>query len=77
MAKPADMVARTESKDPEVGLRAAASLPALLERWRSCRCDARASSDGAQQLAELFGVSKQAVHQMYGKGERHSRRRPQ
>jgi predicted transcriptional regulator len=28
-----------------------------------------------QQIAELLGVSKQAVHQKYGKGERPKRRR--
>jgi predicted transcriptional regulator len=28
-----------------------------------------------QQIAELLGVSKQAVHQKYGKGERRARRR--
>jgi predicted transcriptional regulator len=28
-----------------------------------------------QQIAALLGVSKQAVHQKYGKGEPHKRRR--
>jgi hypothetical protein len=69
------VVAQTASKDPEVGLRGVASLRALLTRLKSFRSGARASSAGAgSRSPRCFGVSKQAVHQKYGKGERRLRR---
>ncbi len=78
MVKPADVVAQTSSKDPAVGLRAAASLRALLEAIEELQVRrARALGWSWQQIAELLGVSRQAVHQLYGKGERHPRRRRQ
>jgi hypothetical protein len=76
MVKPADMVAQTASKDPAVGLRAAASLRALLEAVEELQVRrARELGWSWQQIAELLGVSKQAVHQKYGAGERRPRRR--
>ena len=78
MVKPADVVAQTASEDPAVGLRAAASLRTLLEAVEELQVRrARELGWSWQQIAEVLGVSKQAVHQMYGKGERHTRRRPQ
>ncbi len=78
MVKPADLVTQTSSKDPAVGLRATASLRALLEAVEELQVRrARELGWSWQQIAELLGVSKQAVHQLYGKGERHPRRRPQ
>jgi hypothetical protein len=78
MVEPADVAAQAASKDPAVGLRAAASPRALLEAVEELKVP-RASELGWswQQIAELPGVSMQAVHQIYGKGERHPRRRPQ
>jgi hypothetical protein len=76
MVEPADVVAQTASEDPAVGLRGVASLRALLEAveelqvWR-----ARGLGWSWQQIAEPLGVSKQAVHQKYGKGERRPRRK--
>ena len=76
MVKPADVVAQTASKDPAVGLRGVASLRALLEAVEELQVRrARELGWSWQQIAEVLGVSKQAVHQMYGKGERQPRRR--
>jgi hypothetical protein len=76
VSKPADVVAQTASKDPAVGLRAAASLRTLLEAVEELQVRrARELGWSWQQIAELLGVSKQAVHQLYGRGERHPRRR--
>jgi predicted transcriptional regulator len=76
MAKPADVMAQTASDDPEVGLRGVASLRALLEAVEELQVRrARERGWSWQQIAELLGVSKQAVHQKYGKGERRPRRR--
>jgi CBS domain-containing protein len=76
MAEPAEMVAQTASEDPEVGLRGVASLRALLEAVEELQVRrARELGWSWQQIAELLGVSKQAVHQKYAKGERRPRRR--
>ena len=78
MVKSAEVVAQTASKDPAVGLRAAASLRTLLEAVEELQVRrARELGWSWQQIAEVLGVTKQAVHQLYGKGERHPRRRPQ
>lgn len=76
MAEPAEMVAQTASEDPEVGLRGVESLRALLEAVEELQVRrARKLGWSWQRIAELLGVSKQAVHQKYGKGERRPRRR--
>ena len=70
MVKPAELVAQTSSKDSAVGLRSAASLRALLEAVEELQVRrARELGWSWQQIAEVLGVSKQAVHQLYGKGE--------
>jgi hypothetical protein len=70
------VVAQTASRDPEVGLRGVASLRALLEAVEELQVRrARELGWSWQQIAALLGVSKQAVHQKYGKGERRTRRR--
>jgi hypothetical protein len=75
VVEPAEMVAQTASEDPEVGLRGVASLRALLEAVEELQVRrAREFGWSWQQIAELLGVSKQAVHQKYGKGERRPRR---
>ena len=74
--KPSDVVAQTASEDPEIGLRGVASLRALLEAVEELQVRrARDLGWSWQQIAALLGVSKQAVHQKYGKGERRKRRR--
>jgi predicted transcriptional regulator len=76
MAETSEMVAQTASDDPEVGLRGVASLRALVEAVEELQVRrARELGWSWQQIATLLGVSKQAVHQKYGKGERRSRRR--
>lgn len=75
MVEPSDVVAQTASDDPEIGLRGVASLRALLEAVEELQIRrARELGWSWQQIAALLGVSKQAVHQKYGKNERHRRR---
>jgi hypothetical protein len=66
-----ELIAQTASADPAVGLRAVASLRSLLEAVEELHVQA-AREDGWtwQQIASVLGVSKQAVHQKYGKGQR-------
>jgi predicted transcriptional regulator len=76
MIEPSEVVAQTGSEDPEIGLRGVASLRALLEAVEELQVlRARQLGWSWQQIAALLGVSKQAVHQKYGKGERRKRRR--
>jgi hypothetical protein len=76
MAGPNEVVAQTASTDPAVGLRGVASLRALLEAVEELQVrQARELGWSWQQIAAPLGVSKQAVHQKYAKGERRSRRR--
>jgi predicted transcriptional regulator len=71
-----EVVAQTASRDPDVGLRGVASLRALLEAVEELQVlRARELGWSWQQIAALLGVSKQAVHQKYGKGGRRPRRR--
>ena len=73
MVEPGEVVAQTASDDPQVGLKAVASLRALLEAVEELQVrHARELGWSWQQIAVLLGVSKQAVHQKYG----NSRRRP-
>jgi hypothetical protein len=75
MVEPTEVVAQTASEDPEVGLRAVASLRALLEAVEELQVrQARELGWSWQQIAARLGVSKQAVHQKYGK-DKHRRRR--
>jgi hypothetical protein len=76
MVERADAVAQTASDDPDIGLRGVASLRALLEAAEELHVRrARELGWSWQQIATPLGVSKQAVHQKYGKGERRTRRR--
>jgi predicted transcriptional regulator len=76
MVEPGDVVAQTASEDPQVGLRGVASLRALLEAVEELQVRrARELGWSWKQIADLLGVSKQAVHQKYGKGERRPNRR--
>jgi hypothetical protein len=71
-----EVMVQTASADPEVGLRGVASLRALLEAVEELQVrQAREQGWSWQQIAAPLGVSKQAVHQKYGKGERRPRRR--
>jgi len=56
------------SSDPEVGLRAVASLRRLAEQVESLQVDrARDLGWSWARIAEALGVSKQAVHQKHGR----------
>jgi predicted transcriptional regulator len=75
-SKAAEIVTEVSSKDPVVGLRAAASLRALLESVEELQVkNAREQGWSWERIATALGVSKQAVHQKYGKGTRRTRRR--
>jgi hypothetical protein len=74
--EPADLVTGVSSRDPAVGLRAVASLRALLEAVEDLQvANARELGWSWQRIAAVLGVSRQAVHQKYGKARRPSRRR--
>jgi hypothetical protein len=76
VVEPSEIVAQTSSSDPAVGLRGVASLRTLLEAVEELQVQrARELGWSWQQIAEALGVSKQAVHQKYGQGERRPRRR--
>ena len=63
-----DLAVRVASKDPYEGLRAVAALRALLERVERIQVQsARDRGMSWQEIAEQLGVSKQAVHQKYGR----------
>lgn len=75
MAEATEVVAQTASDDPEVGLRGVASLRALLETVEELQVRrARELGWSWQQIAALLRVSKQAVHQKYGKTQGRRRR---
>ena len=76
MTETSKVVAQTASDDPEVGLRGVASLRALLEAVEELQVRrARELGWSWRQIAAELGVSKQAVHQKYGKGEHRPRMR--
>jgi hypothetical protein len=76
MEEASEVVSQTASDDPEIGLRGVASLRALLDAVEELQVRrARELGWSWQQIAALLGVSKQAVHQKHGKGERRKRRR--
>lgn len=57
----------TASRDPEVGLRAVASLRVLLESLEDLQVsNARERGWSWQQIADALGVSRQAVHKKHG-----------
>ncbi len=56
------------SQDPEVGLRAVASLRALAERLELLQVqNARDLGWSWQEIASRLGVTKQTVHRKYGR----------
>jgi hypothetical protein len=57
----------TASRDPAVGLAAVASLRTLLESLEALQVrNARDQGWSWQQIAEVLGVSRQAVHKKHG-----------
>jgi hypothetical protein len=76
MEQAPEVAARAASSDPAVGLRAVASLRALLESLEVLQV-ARARELGWswQDIANALGVTKQAAHEKHGAGKRRGRRR--
>lgn len=73
---PADTVVGVSSTDPEIGLRAVASLRALLEAVEKLQvANARAHGWSWQRIAAVLGVSRQAVHQKHRQGKRRAARK--
>jgi DNA-binding NarL/FixJ family response regulator len=63
-----EIVQSAASADPDVGLRAVASLRALTERLEIVHVDnARKLGWSWQDIAERLGVTKQTVHRKHGK----------
>jgi hypothetical protein len=62
-----ELATAVNSTDPDVGLRAVASLRLLVEELQELQiANAREHGWSWQQIASALGVSKQAVHQKYG-----------
>jgi len=71
------LATETSSKDPAVGLRAVASLRALLASLEELQvANARAQGWSWQEIAAALGVSKQAVHEKHGRRQRFLGRKP-
>jgi len=72
----ATLAVASNSRDPEVGLRAVAALRGLLEVVEALQVDnARANGWSWQDIANRLGISKQAVHQKHGARGRAGARR--
>ena len=70
------LAAELSSRDPAVGLAAVAALRALLEAVEELQVrSARESGWSWQEIATALGVSKQAVHQKWGRLMPKGRRR--
>ncbi|MDQ4132458.1 MAG: hypothetical protein M3179_04450 [Actinomycetota bacterium] len=70
-----DLAREAASRDPAVGLRAVAALGRLLDQLEALQV-ARAREQGWswEEIGNVLGVSRQAVHKKYG-GARVGRRR--
>ena len=69
MSEATELAGAASSKDPNVGLRAVASLRVLLESLEELQVEnARDLGWSWQEIAQALGVSKQAVHKKYGRG---------
>lgn len=69
MSEATELAGAASSTDPATGLRAVASLRALLESLERLQVEnARANGWSWSQIADLLGVSKQAVHKKHGAG---------
>jgi hypothetical protein len=76
MADTSQVASAASSKDPTVGLKAVRSLRVLVERLEALQVDnARGQGWTWEQIAQLLGVSRQAVHKKYASGRGPLRRR--
>ena len=66
MDKAPELAAAADSSDPRTGLRAVAALRGLLEHLEALQVDnAREHGWSWQEIAEILGVSRQAVHKKH------------
>ena len=76
MADTAQVASAASSKDPTVGLKAVRSLRVLVERLEALQVgNARDQGWTWEQIAQLLGVTRQAVHKKYAGGRGPLRRR--
>ncbi len=62
------LAAAADSPDPRTGLRAVAALRRLLAQLEALQVDnAREHGWSWQEIAEILGVSRQAVHKKYAR----------
>ena len=65
------LAAAADSSDPRTGLRAVAALRRLLEQLEALQVDnAREHGWSWQEIAEILGVSRQAVHKKHARRAR-------
>ena len=66
MSEATKLAGAASSRDPMVGLRAVAALQRLLEQLEELQVqNARDQGWSWQEIAEVLGVSKQAVHKKH------------
>jgi len=66
--KAPELAAAADSSDPRTGLRAVAALGRLLEQLEALQVDnARKHGWSWQEIAEVLGVSRQAVHKKHAR----------
>ena len=76
MADTTQVATAAGSTDPTVGLRAVRSLRVLVERLEDLQGqNARDAGMTWEQIAQLLGVTRQAVHKKYASGRGPLRRR--
>ena len=74
MSEATELAATAGSRDPRAGLAAVAALRRLLESLEALQVDNARSHDWSwQEIADVLGVSKQAVHKKHA-GSRLRRR---
>ncbi len=76
MADTARVATAASSKDPTVGLKAVRSLRILVERLEGLQVDnAREQGWTWEQIAQVLGISRQAMHKKYASGRGPLRRK--
>ncbi len=76
VADTAQVATAASSKDPTVGLEAVRSLRVLVERLEALQVgNARDQGWTWEQIAQLLGVTRQAVHKKYAGGRGPLRRK--
>ena len=76
MTDTTQVASAASSKDPTVGLTAVRSMRVLVERLEALQVEnARGQGWTWEQIAQLLGVTRQAVHKKYASGRGPLRRR--